>query len=106
MHRGIAGIGFSFVLQESWIDAADPLIMRPPMPKRNPQQSTRRRKEASAASSRGPVAGSLLLFWTASGIGPPGPKAGRRPPLNRTSAINASGSSSYGFAPKAVHHFP
>jgi hypothetical protein len=42
----------------------------------------------------------------ANGIGPPGPKAGRRPPLSRTSAINASGSSSYGFAPKAVHHFP
>jgi hypothetical protein len=42
----------------------------------------------------------------ASGIGPPDPKAGRRPPLSRTSAMNASGSSSYGFAPKAVHHFP
>ena len=34
----------------------------------------------------------------ASGIGPPGPKAGRRPSQNRTSAINASGSSSYDFA--------
>jgi hypothetical protein len=30
-----------------------------------------------------------ILF--ASGIGPSGPKAGRRPPLIRTSAINASG---------------
>ena len=33
----------------------------------------------------------------ASGIGPPGPKAGRRPPLIRTSAINASGSSGLWF---------
>ncbi len=28
------------------------------------------------------------------------------PARDKTSAINASGSSSYGFAPKAVHHFP
>ena len=64
MHRGIAGIGFFLCCKnQGWIDAADPLIMRPPMPKRNPQQSTRRRKEASAACSRGPGAGSLLLFW-------------------------------------------
>ncbi|MEI6155164.1 MAG: cyclic nucleotide-binding domain-containing protein [Deltaproteobacteria bacterium] len=33
----------------------------------------------------------------ASGIGPPGPMAGRRPPLIRTSAINASGSSGLWF---------
>jgi hypothetical protein len=33
----------------------------------------------------------------ASGIGPPDPKAGRRPPLIRTSAINASGSSGLWF---------
>ena len=33
----------------------------------------------------------------ASGIGPPGPKAGRRPPLIRTSAMNASGSSGLWF---------
>jgi hypothetical protein len=38
-----------------------------------------------------------LLVPIASGIGPPGPKAGRRPPLIRTSAINASGSSGLWF---------
>jgi hypothetical protein len=36
----------------------------------------------------------LSGLWLApSGIGPPGPKARRRPPQSRTSAINASGSS-------------
>jgi hypothetical protein len=39
----------------------------------------------------------LILAMTASGIGPPGPQAGRRPPLIRTSAINASGSSGLWF---------
>ena len=38
-----------------------------------------------------------LHAWAASGIGPPGPKAGRRPPLIRTSAMNASGSSGLWF---------
>jgi len=35
--------------------------------------------------------------FIASGIGPPGPKAGRRPPQIRTSAIDASGSSGLWF---------
>ncbi len=38
-------------------------MMRPPMPKRNPQENTRRRKDAPATYSRGPGGGSLLLFW-------------------------------------------
>ena len=37
--------------------------MRPPMSKRNPQESKRRRKDTSTAYSRGPGAASLLLFW-------------------------------------------
>jgi len=46
----------------------------------------------------------LLESGTASGIGPLDPKVKRRPPQIRTSAMNASGSSSYGFAPKADRH--
>jgi len=47
----------------------------------------------------------LLDELAASGIGPLDPKVKRRtPPQIQTSAMNASGSSSYGFAPKAVHH--
>lgn len=39
-------------------------MVRPPMPKRNPPETNRRRKDAPAATRRrGPGAGSLLLFW-------------------------------------------
>ena len=41
--------------------------------------------------------GSCGIQRAASGIGPPDPKAGRRPSLIRTSAINASGSSGLWF---------
>ena len=40
----------------------------------------------------------------ASGIGPSGPMAGRRPPQIRASVISASGSSRSGLAPNAVRH--
>ncbi len=39
-------------------------MVRPPMPKRTPPETNRRRKDAPAAHrSRGPGAGSLLFFW-------------------------------------------
>ena len=49
---------------QGWIGRAGPFTVRLPMPKRNPPESTNRRKGApAAAASRGPGAGSLLLLW-------------------------------------------